>query len=151
SSPRSGAPGRSAIKPRGPLFEAKILGVDHETDLAVLKIEGAGLPTLAFADSDALRQGQLVFAFGSPLGLENSVSMGVISATVRQLEPESPMIYLQTDAAIHPGNSGGPLVDAHGAIVGINTFVLNPSVGEAVGFAAPSNIVSAVYRQIRKD
>ena len=76
--------------------------------------------------------------------------MGVISATVRQVEPDSPMIYLQTDAAIHQGNSGGPLVNTRGEIVGINTFILNPPVGDAVGFAAPSNIVSAVYRQIRE-
>lgn len=151
AAPRSGSPGRSILKPAGPILEARLVGVDRETDLAVIKIEGTDLPTLPFADSDQLRQGQLALAFGSPLGLESSVSMGVISATVRQLEPDSPMIYLQTDAAIHPGNSGGPLVDARGSILGINTFVLNPSVGEAVGFAAPSNIVSAVYHQIRQN
>ena len=149
SSPRPGAPGRSAVKPRGPLFEARIVGTDRETDLAVLKIEGTGLPALAFGDSDALQQGQLVFAFGSPLGLENSVSMGVISATVRQLEPEAPMIYIQTDAAIHPGNSGGPLVDVAGNVIGINTLILSAETNDAVGFAAPSNIVSAVVSQIR--
>jgi serine protease Do len=148
--PRSGAPGHSILRPAGPRREARIVGMDQETDIAVIKIEGVDLPTLSFADSDQLRQGQIALAFGSPLGLESSVSLGVISATVRQLEPDSPMIYLQTDAAIHPGNSGGPLVDTQGAVVGINTFVLSSPAGDAVGFAAPSNIVSAVYRQIRE-
>jgi serine protease Do len=147
--PAPGAPGRSVLKQSGPRLEGRIVGMDRETDIAVLKIERANLPTLSFADSDQLRQGQMALAFGSPLGLESSVSMGIISATVRQIEPESPMIYLQTDAAINPGNSGGPLVDTKGAVIGINTFILNPPAGSAVGFAAPSNIVNAVYRQIR--
>lgn len=148
--PREDSPGRSILQPSGRRYEATLVGSDVETDLAVLKIEGEKFPTLLFADSEELRQGQLVLALGSPLGLENSVSLGVISSAVRQLEPDSPMIYLQTDATINPGNSGGPLVDAQGAIVGINTFILNPPVGGGMGFAAPSNIVSAVYRQIRE-
>ncbi len=148
--PRKGGPGRSVLKPAGPRYDARLIGSDLETDLAVLRIDAEKLPFLPFADSDDLRQGQAVLAFGSPLGLSNSVSLGVISATVRQLEPDSPMIYLQTDAAINPGNSGGPLVDTRGAVVGINTFLLDPPVGTSVGFAAPSNIVTAVYRQIRE-
>jgi serine protease Do len=147
--PRPGSPGRSIVKPSGPRLEARVVGMDRETDIAVIKIEATDLPTLSFADSEQLRQGQVALAFGSPLGLESSVSIGVISATVRQIEPDSPMIYLQTDASIHPGNSGGPLVDTRGDIVGINTFIVASSVGDAVGFAAPSNIVSAVYQQIR--
>jgi serine protease Do len=92
-----------------------------------------------------------VLAFGSPLGLNNSVSLGVISAVARQLEPESPMIYLQTDASINPGSSGGPLVDVRGRLVGINTLIVSQTGGnEGLGFAAPSNIVRAVYDQIRK-
>lgn len=148
--PRPGSPGRSILKPSGPRYEAELVGSDLETDIAVLRIEAAKLPFLPFADSDQLRQGQTVLAFGSPLGLENSVSLGVISAAVRQLEPDSPMVYLQTDASINPGNSGGPLVDTGGAIVGINTFILSAPVGTSVGFAAPANIVNAVYRQIRE-
>ena len=92
-----------------------------------------------------------MLAFGSPLGLDHSVSLGVVSATARQLEPESPMIYVQTDAAINPGSSGGPLVDLRGRIVGINTLILSQTGGsEGLGFSAPSNIVRTVYEQIRQ-
>jgi serine protease Do len=109
------------------------------------------LPALQFGDSDALRQGQLVLAFGSPLGLENSVSAGVVSAVARQMRPDQRMIYVQTDASINPGNSGGPLVDVEGRLVGINTFILSQSGGnEGLGFAAPSNIVRNVFEQIRR-
>ena len=93
----------------------------------------------------------MVFAFGSPFGLENSVTMGVVSSAARQVQPDGPMIYVQTDAPINPGNSGGPLVDADGKLVGINTFIVSASGGSAgVGFAAPSNIVQSVFEQIRK-
>jgi serine protease Do len=89
-------------------------------------------------------------AFGSPLGLENSASLGVVSAVARQLKPDDPMIYVQTDASINPGNSGGPLVDAEGRMVGLNTSILSQSGGnEGIGFAAPSNIVRTVYEQLR--
>ncbi|MGH9460239.1 MAG: trypsin-like peptidase domain-containing protein [Vicinamibacteria bacterium] len=143
--------GASILQPRGRLIGAQLVGIDRETDLAVLKTNETGLPFLEFGDSDELRPGQLVFAFGSPLGLENSVSTGVVSATARQLRPEDPMIYVQTDAPINPGNSGGPLVDARGLLVGINTLILTQSGGsEGLGFAAPSNIVRNVFDQIRK-
>src|SRR5207249_2742526 len=103
-------------------------------------------------DSDGIKQGQLVLAFGSPLGLENSVSMGIVSAVARQLKPDDRMIYIQTDTPINPGNSGGPLVDASGRVIGINTLIFSRSGGsEGVGFAAPSNIVRAVYEQIRSN
>jgi serine protease Do len=140
----------SILKPKGELLGAQVIGVDLETDLAVLRIRRDGLPHLQFADSDLLRKGQFVLAFGSPMGLESSVSMGVVSSTARQLRPEDPMIYLQTDAAINPGNSGGPLVDLQGKLVGVNTMILTQSGGsEGLGFAAPSNIVANVFRQIR--
>jgi serine protease Do len=146
-----GAQGRSIIKRRGRLVPAKIVGIDHETDLAVIKVDAAGLPTLPFGDSDALRPGEIVMAFGSPLGLESSVTMGVVSAVARQLEPEDPMIYIQTDAPINPGNSGGALVDADGRLVGVNTLIYSQSGGsEGIGFAAPSNIVRNVFTQIRR-
>jgi serine protease Do len=91
-----------------------------------------------------------VFAYGSPLGLTNSVTMGVVSSVARQLTPESPMIYIQTDASINPGNSGGPLVDMRGELVGISTLIFSQSGGsEGIGFAAPSNIVKRIYEQIR--
>lgn len=144
--------GQSILKPQGQVLEGRLLGLDRETDLAVLEIDRPGAPYLEFADSDQLRAGQLVFAFGSPLGLENSVSMGVVSSVARQLRPEDPVIYVQTDAAVNPGNSGGPLVDTDGRIVGINTLILSQSGGsEGLSFAIPSNIVRTVFDQIRSE
>jgi serine protease Do len=129
----------------------QVVAIDQETDLAVIKIAERNLPALEFADSDSLKPGQIVLALGSPLGLHNTVSMGVISAIARQLEPESPMIYVQTDAAIKPGSSGGPLVDLSGRLVGINTLIVAESAAaEGPAFAAPSNIVRTVFEQIRK-
>jgi len=140
----------SVLPERGPFRNAQIVGTDQETDLAVLKIEGDGYPFLEMGDSEDLYPGATVFAFGTPRGLDNSVSAGVVSATARQLQPEDPMIYIQTDAPINPGSSGGPLVNTNGDIVGINTLNLSQSGGsEGLGFAAPSNIVETVYEQIR--
>jgi serine protease Do len=91
-------------------------------------------------------------AFGNPFGLEGSASTGVVSSTSRQLKPDDPMAYIQTDAPINPGNSGGPLVDIEGRVVGINTLIFTRSGGsEGIGFAVPSNVVSNIYSQIRKD
>jgi serine protease Do len=147
----SAAAGRaSAMEPAGKMLEAKIVGSDRDTDIAVLKIEGGKLPYLELGDSDSLRQGQLVMAFGSPLGLENSVSMGVVSSVVRQIKPDDTMMYIQTDAPINPGNSGGPLVDVEGRVMGMNTFILTQSGGsEGLGFAIPSNIIRNIYTQLR--
>jgi serine protease Do len=143
--------GHSVLKAQGRTAAAQVVGVDLETDLAVLKVAETGLAALELANSEALRQGQLVLAFGSPLGLENSVTMGIVSAVARQLKPEDPMIYVQTDAPINPGNSGGPLVDLDGRVVGINTLILSQSGGsEGIGFAAPSNIVRNVFDQLRR-
>lgn len=142
----------SVVKPEGRTVDAKIVGIDRESDLAVLKIDRTGLQHLTLGNSELLHQGQLVMAFGNPLGLENSVSMGIVSSMARQVKPDDPMIYIQTDASINPGNSGGPLVDTNGRVVGINTFILSQSGGsEGLGFAIPSNIVRTIYTQIRKD
>ncbi len=142
---------RNPRKPDSTL-PAKLIGVDREADLAVIKIERTGLTKLMLGDSNNLRQGQLVMAFGNPLGLEGSVSMGIVSSTSRQLKLDDPMTYVQTDAPINPGNSGGPLVDAEGRVVGINTFILTQSGGsEGIGFAVPSNLVRSSYEQIIKD
>ncbi|HVO97797.1 MAG TPA: trypsin-like peptidase domain-containing protein [Bryobacteraceae bacterium] len=131
---------------------AKVIGVDREADLAVIKIDKAGLPKLILGDSSKLRQGQLVLALGNPLGLEGSVSMGIVSSTARQLKQDDPMTYVQTDAPINPGNSGGPLVDSEGHVVGINTFILSQSGGsEGIGFAVPSNVARSSFDQIMKD
>lgn len=151
--PETGDPGHSIVRQRGKILEAKVVGIDRESDLAVLKVDtGIVLPALKLADSEKLRQGQVVMAFGNPLGLTNSVSIGVVSSVGRQVRPDDPMIYIQTDAPINPGNSGGPLVSADGQVVGINTFILSQSGGsEGIGFAIPSAIVSNVFEQIRKD
>ena len=143
--------GRSILRTRGRSLNAQIVGIDLETDLAIIKVDARDLPTLTFGDSDELSAGQLVLAYGNPLGLNNSVSLGIVSSVARQLQPESPMIYVQTDASINPGSSGGPLVDLRGRLVGINTLIFSQSGGyEGVGFASPSNIVKAVYDQVRK-
>jgi serine protease Do len=146
----AGAPGRSAVAPISQELPAALVGADSETDLALLKVQAAGLPVATLGESDSLQPGEMVLAFGSPLGLTNSVTLGVISAVGRQLREEDRMIYLQTDTPINPGNSGGPLVDADGRVVGINTLILSQSGGsEGIGFAAPSNIVRFVAEQLR--
>jgi len=143
-------PSRTAAGVRGPLLAARIIGVDRVTDLALLKVDTTGLAALPFSDSDRLREGQLVLTFGSPEGLANSVTMGVVSSVAREVDPDRPVVYIQTDAPINPGNSGGGLVSADGALVGINTFILSQSGGsEGLGFAIPSNMAAFVYRQLR--
>jgi len=127
-----------------------LVGIDRDTDLAVVKIDKKNLPYLAFGNSDELKQGQIVLALGNPLGLDNSVSMGVVSAVSRQVKPDDPMVYIQTDAPINPGNSGGPLIDTDGKVMGLNTFILTQSGGsEGIGFAIPSNIAKQVYQQLK--
>lgn len=145
----SGSP-RAVLRSTTRTVEAKIVGQDKDLDLALLKIEAAGLPPLPLGDYSKLRQGQVVLAFGSPEGLENSVTMGVVSAVARQGNPNGPMIYIQTDAPINPGNSGGPLVDVDGNVVGVNTFILTEGGGsEGLGFAIPSAAVQFVYPQLK--
>ena len=144
--------GQSILPPPRRAARAEIIGIDLETDVAVLKVPERGLTFLPFGDSDALRAGQLVLAIGSPMGLQNSVSLGVVSSVARQLEPESPMVYVQTDASINRGSSGGPLIDLRGRLVGINTLILSQGGAyEGISFAAPINIVRTIYEQLRKD
>jgi serine protease Do len=133
------------------VVEAQLVGSDRRLDLALLKIEGTNLPALRFNLDRPPQSGELVFAIGSPVGLWNSVTMGVISSAWRQPDPDNPMVYLQTDAPINPGNSGGPLVDVTGAVVGLNTFVVNSGAGaEGLGFAIPARVVDFVYQSLRK-
>ena len=130
---------------------ARVLGIDRESDLALLKIEAENLPALPFGNSDKLRQGDLVLAIGSPLGLRNSVSMGVVSASGRAVSDDNPILYIQTDASINPGNSGGAMVDHDGFLVGVNSFIVTQSGGnEGIGFAIPSNVVRNVYQQLKQ-
>ncbi|MGA7077569.1 MAG: trypsin-like peptidase domain-containing protein [Terriglobales bacterium] len=141
------------IAPEGKqrIVEARLVGLHKETDLALIKIDETGLPTLSLGSRRPVHQGELVFAMGSPEGLANSVTMGVVSSVARQADPSRPMVYIQTDAPINPGNSGGPLVDSDGYVVGINTFILSEAGGsEGLGFAIPARIVQFVYESLRK-
>jgi serine protease Do len=133
------------------ILEARLVGQHKETDLALLKIDETDLPTLPLVSPQRPRVGQLVFAIGSPEGLQNSVTMGVVSALARQPDPSKALTYLQTDAPINPGNSGGPLVDMNGVVLGINTFILSQGGGsEGLGFAIPARVVDFVYHSLRK-
>jgi serine protease Do len=151
--PATGAaasPIRSLAATRGQRVEARVIGIARDLDLALLKVDMRGLSPLPFADYEALRQGELVFAFGSPEGLRNSMTMGVVSNVARQPDADHPMVYIQTDAPITHGNSGGPLVNVRGELEGINTFMLTESGGsQGLGFAIPSAIVSVAYQQLR--
>jgi len=143
--------GRQVPEGKRRVFEAKLIGAHKDSDLALLKIEQSGLPTLPLMSQQRPRVGQLVFAIGSPEGLQNSLTMGVVSALARQPDPAKPMTYVQTDAPINPGNSGGPLVDMDGSVIGINTFILSNGGGsEGLGFAIPARVVEFVYHSLRK-
>lgn len=136
------------------VLDAKLVGVDKLTDLAVLKVNATNLQPIAWGDSTKLEPGQTVLAFGSPFGyFQFSVTRGIVSAVNRpnpySNNPRKPGNYIQTDAAINPGNSGGPLVNAHGELVGINTFIISNSGSFAgAGFAIPSQIVHAISQQL---
>jgi serine protease Do len=149
--PLPGENGRSIAAGKRRIFEARLVGTHKETDLALLKIAEKDLPTLVLATQQRPRVGQLVFAIGSPEGLQNSVTMGVVSAVARQADPDKPLTYIQTDAPINPGNSGGPLVDVNGSVLGLNTFILSQGGGsEGLGFAIPARIVDFVYHSLRQ-
>ena len=136
------------------VMDAKVIGTDKLTDLAVIKVEGHDLPFLQWGDSSTLRPGQTVLAFGSPFGyFQDSVTRGIVSAVNRQNpysdDARKPGGFIQTDAAINPGNSGGALVNAHGELVGINTFIISDSGSFAgAGFAIPSQIAKATADQL---
>ena len=139
----------------GRSFDAKLIGKDSATDLALLKVEAKGLPTLAFGSSDALRLGEWVLAIGSPFDLQSTITAGIVSAKARQLGaiPNDFRIesFIQTDAAVNPGNSGGALVNTHGELVGINT-VIKSSTGSYIGysFAVPESIVRKVVVDLKE-
>lgn len=139
----------------GRVFDASIVGTDPATDVALLKIEAQGLPTLAFGSSDALRLGEWVLAIGSPFDLRQTITAGIVSAKARSLGviPNEFRIesFIQTDAAVNPGNSGGALVNTHGELVGINT-VIKSSTGSYIGysFAVPETIVRKVVTDLKE-
>jgi serine protease Do len=131
-------------------FTAKVVGTDPATDLAVVKIDAKGLPTLEFGDSDAVKVGDAVLALGNPLGVGETVTSGIISAKGRQTSRgDSYQDFLQTDAAINHGNSGGALVNAGGQLIGIPSQILTPTDGNiGLGFAIPSNMAKHVMDQL---
>lgn len=133
-------------------FKARLIGTDSKTDIAVIKIEATGLSPIAWADSDQLEVGEFVLAVGSPFGLTQTVTMGIVSAVGRAsmgiAEYED---FIQTDAAINPGNSGGALINSRAELVGINTAIFSQSGGyQGIGFAVPSNLVRRVVGDLMK-
>ena len=130
-------------------FQAKVLGADPKTDVAVLRIDAKGLPTVPMGSAKALRAGEWVLAIGSPYGFENSVTAGVVSAKGRSLPDDSMVPFIQTDVAVNPGNSGGPLFNARGEVVGINSQIVSQSGGyQGLSFAIPIEIATQVKDQI---
>ena len=137
----------------GRKFTAKVVGADPKTDIAVVKIDATGLPAATFADSDKLRVGDVVFAVGNPLGVGETVTMGIVSAKSRNVgildDVQGYEDFIQTDAAINMGNSGGALIDAKGRFVGINSAIVSPSRGNiGIGFAVPVNMAINVMRSL---
>jgi serine protease Do len=131
-------------------FPAKVIGTDRPTDVAVLKIDGTDLPHVRFGDPSRIEPGQWVAAIGSPFGLENTVTVGVISATSRALGAESSLVpFIQTDVAVNPGNSGGPLFNLNGEVIGINSQIYSRTGGyEGISFAIPIDIARNVQQQL---
>ncbi len=131
------------------LIDAEVIGTDPETDLALLKIKAENLPHLVFGDSNSLEVGEWVVAIGSPLGLDHTVTAGIVSAKGRNIQSGSYDDFLQTDASINRGNSGGPLLNMKGEVVGINAAIAQRAQG--IGFAIPSSMASTIIAQLQKD
>lgn len=130
-------------------FKAKLIGTDPKTDVAVVRIDATGLPTIPWADSDKLEVGEFVLAVGNPFGLTQTVTLGIVSALGRAAGIAEYEDFIQTDAAINPGNSGGPLVNVRGELVGINTAIFSQSGGNmGIGFAVPSNMAQSIMQQL---
>ncbi len=131
-------------------FKAKVMGADKRTDVALIKIEASGLPSVRLGDPSKLRVGEWVVAIGSPFGFENSVTAGIVSAKGRSLPQENFVPFIQTDVAINPGNSGGPLFNLKGEVVGINSQIYSRSGGyQGIAFAIPIDVAMEVQSQLR--
>ncbi len=132
----------------GRKFDGRAMGKDTRNDLAVVKIEATGLPTVTLGDSDAIRPGDWAIAIGNPYGLSHTVTAGIISGLARSIDgdPSEPGIYIQTDAAINSGNSGGPLIDINGRVIGVNTAIIPQAQG--IGFAVPINVAKSVLSDL---
>jgi serine protease Do/serine protease DegQ len=137
----------------GRKFPAKVVGTDPKTDIAVVKIDATGLSAVTFADSDKIRVGDVVFAVGNPLGVGETVTMGIVSAKSRNVHILDDVAgyedFIQTDAAINMGNSGGALLDAKGRLIGINSAIVSPSRGNiGIGFAVPVDLAASVMKSL---
>src|SRR5918995_1617800 len=133
-------------------FKAKVIGADERTDVALIKIEASGLPTVKLGKSGALQPGEWVAAIGSPFGFENTITAGIISATGRSLPAETYVPFIQTDVAVNPGNSGGPLINLAGEVVGINSMIYSQTGGYmGVSFAIPIEVALEVGKQLRAE
>ncbi|MGE5217185.1 MAG: DegQ family serine endoprotease [Chloroflexota bacterium] len=135
----------------GKTYDAKVIGKDQKTDIAVIKIDaGQNLPAVTLGDSDRLEVGEWVMAIGNPFGLDHTVTSGIVSAKGRQIGSGPYDNFIQTDASINPGNSGGPLINLRGEVVGINTAIFSQSGGNiGIGFAIPANSVKELLPQLR--
>jgi serine protease Do len=132
-------------------FAAKVVGTDSYTDTALLKIEATNLPTVRIGDPNKLRPGEWVVAIGSPFGLENSATAGIVSATSRAVSGNSPVPFIQTDVAVNPGNSGGPLFNLQGEVVGVNSMIFSRTGGYmGLSFAIPIDVATNVRDQLVK-
>ena len=137
----------------GHKYPAKVVGADPKTDIAVVKVDATGLSTVTFADSDKIRVGDVVFAVGNPLGVGETVTMGIVSAKSRNVHILEDVAgyedFIQTDAAINMGNSGGALLDAKGRLIGINSAIVSPSRGNiGIGFAVPVDLAASVMKSL---
>jgi len=131
------------------ILPARVIGQFADADLALIKVDANGLPALPLGKETNLHQGQIIIAIGCPQGLQNTVSMGIVSSVARQITPDGHMSYIQMDAAVNPGSSGGPLVDVKGNLVGINAFFLTEGGGnEGLGFAIPARFVQFAYENL---
>ena len=131
-------------------FTAKVIGVDKLSDIALLKIEAKNLPYVAMGDSDKLDVGQWVVAIGTPFGLDYTATQGIVSALSRSLPADTYVPFIQTDAAVNPGNSGGPLFNLDGQVIGVNSQIYSQTGGYmGVSFAIPVNIVKNVTEQLK--
>jgi serine protease Do len=132
-------------------FKGKVLGVDHQSDIAVVKIDASGLPVVKLGDPAQVRVGEWVLAIGSPFGFENSATVGIVSATSRSLPDGTYVPFIQTDAAVNPGNSGGPLFNMKGEVIGINSQIYSRTGGyQGISFAIPINVAAQVKEQLVK-
>jgi serine protease Do len=133
-------------------FKAKVIGADRRTDVALIKIEGTGLPVVKFGDPNKLKVGEWVVAIGSPFGFENTVTAGIVSAKGRSLPQENFVPFIQTDVAINPGNSGGPLFNLRGEVVGVNSQIYSRTGGfMGLSFAIPADVALDIQKQLREN